>query len=334
MAPGRLIPILSVLVALTAVVAGAVVWSQRQTKMVHSAIITRPAPELGPQGFQLLPNLDRAVMVVPDRPHDPQEVRSLDRDQRIKRVRRFEVSTNSQGYRGPELVEPAPHPRIVCVGDSVTFGWGVSAEESYPARLAALLGVDVINAGVPANKPDHMGAWLSSHAEALDPDVILFTARPNHTRRDPYGQYARALAQAAATGAKVGVVLPPISTFDAMGSRSQPKELRRVLEIAAKVPGGAVPVLELTESFRAALPLPGYIMEHRNGRQVVLKLPERTVFLDVEAPARGLAAEVVAAFEADPTFAEPLFYDGGHPDAAGFGIFAAVVATWTQQHLL
>jgi len=334
MAPRRLVPILSILLALAAIAVGAFVWNDRRAGQVHSDVITRPVPELGPHAHLLLPNLSGRTMVVPDRPHDPREVRAPDRDQRITRVRRFQVSTNSLGYRGPELTEPAPHPRILCIGDSVTFGWGVAWEDSYPARLSKLLDVDVVNAGVPALKPDHMGNWVQAYAKGLEPDILLFTARPNHTRPDPFGQYARALAQATATGAKVGVVLPPISTFDVMGSQNQAKELRRIQKIAAEVPGGPVPVLELTDAFRAALPRPGYIMEQRNGRQVVLKLPERTVVLDAAAPQHGLADEVVALFENDPSFAEPLFFDGGHPDAAGFEIFAAAVATWTQQHLL
>jgi len=220
------------------------------------------------------------------------------------------------------------------VGDSVTFGWGVAFEESYPARLASLLGVEVVNVGVPALKPDHMGHWIEANALAFEPDIILFTARPNHARPDAYGDYERALTQAAATGVKVGVVLPPISTFDAMGNKNRTRELKRVREIAARVPGGPLPVLELTDAFRAALPRPGYIMEHRGGKQVVRKLPEDTIVMEPAAPQQGLAAEIVAAFEADPAFAEPLFFDGGHPDAAGFEIFSAAVATWTRQQFL
>ncbi len=334
MALRRLIPILSVVIALVAVVAGALVWRDRQARRFDSSLITRPAPEYGNQAHQLLPDLDGAVMVVPDRPHDPQEVRAEDRAERITRVRRFAVSTNSLGYRGPELPAEATYPRILCVGDSVTFGWGVSYEESYPARLAMLLGVEVVNVGVPSLKPDHMGNWLEAHADELDPDIVLFTARPNHASRDAYGDYKRALTQAAASGARVGVVLPPISTFDVMGNKNRARELKRVKEIAARIPGGPLPVLELTDAFRAALPRDGYIMEQRGGQQVVRKLPEEEVLMALTAPQRGLAPEIVAAFEADPTFAEPLFFDGGHPDAAGFEIFAAAVATWTRQQFL
>lgn len=327
---------ISVLVVVLAGIAAGVVVSSRGEGAVQSDVITRPAPELGPQAHLLLPNLRDATMVVPDRPHDPQEVRAPDRAERITRLRTFSVSTNSRGFRGPEVSVPAEGPRVLCVGDSVTFGWGVSEPESYPARLRSLLSVDVVNAGVPALKPDHMGAWIEQNASALDIDALIFTARPNHTRPDPYGEYARALATAVRTvaPAKVGVVLPPLSTFDVMGTRGQRDELAKVREIARTVPGGPVPVLELTDAFRAALPRPGVVLEQQGRRQKMVRLPDRTVLVDAAAPQRGLAPEIVAAFEADDSVAEPLFFDGGHPDAAGFEVFSAAVATWAQQNLL
>lgn len=55
----------------------------------------------------------------------------------------------------PTVAPPAAsaRPRIVCLGDSLTAGLGVSPEEAYPAQLAARLlaaGLDyeVVNAGV------------------------------------------------------------------------------------------------------------------------------------------------------------------------------------------
>ena len=37
---------------------------------------------------------------------------------------------------------------IICFGDSITFGHGVKPEESYPSRLARMVKVPVLNAGL------------------------------------------------------------------------------------------------------------------------------------------------------------------------------------------
>lgn len=319
----RWVPTLSVLVALLAVGLG--LWVAATRQPVVSAVITRPAPELGPHAHVLLPDLDGAVMVVPDRPHDPAEVRAADRFARITRRRTFTVSTNSRGLRGPPLQQPKAGARVVALGDSVTFGWGVSVEHSYPALLADRLGVEVVNTGVPAMKPGSMAAWASQHLADLDPDLVLFTRRPDHALPDPWGDFQRAVrrVQQAAEGAPVAVVMPPVSTFDPKGAASWDDERRRVAELVAPVP-----VLDLTPAFRQALPLPGVVLEQHDGRQRMVRLPGAETLVDAAAPAHGLAPEIVAAFEGDASLAEPLFFDGGHPDRAGFALFADALADW------
>ena len=37
---------------------------------------------------------------------------------------------------------------IICFGDSITFGYGVNPEESYPAALSKMTDIPVINAGI------------------------------------------------------------------------------------------------------------------------------------------------------------------------------------------
>ena len=49
------------------------------------------------------------------------------------------------------------------------------------------------------------------------------------------------------------------------------------------------------------------------------------------APPRSLAPEIIAKFESDSTVKEPLFYDGGHPDAAGFVLFGSALASWLTE---
>ena len=72
------------------------------------------------------------------------------------------VQTNSYGYRDSEIpVRKAPNTiRIVMLGDSITFGHGVAAEETYSDNLERRLNkeikpyrFDVINTGVPGNSP-------------------------------------------------------------------------------------------------------------------------------------------------------------------------------------
>lgn len=306
--------------------------SSQHSSRVLSDTITRQAPELGQHAHLLLPDLEDAIMHVADRPHDPFEVVAEDRFERLQRRRTFTVSTNSLGLRSPEIGEKTS-TRILCVGDSVTFGWGVPDAETYPALLAEKLGVETINAGVPAMKPSSVAKWVELNAAALEPDLVLFARRPDYSSPDAWGDYQRAVraVAAAVSPAKVGVILPPVSTFDPMGVQNIERERQESVRSVRPIP-----VLDLTIAFRAALPLPGVILEYEDGKQRMLELPGRSVLLEADAPplAPGqpsLAPAVVAAFEDDHSVAEPLFFDGGHPDAAGFVVFTDAVVAWIEQ---
>jgi hypothetical protein len=326
------IQIIAIGVMVLSIAAVGVRMNSQHSSRVLSDTITRQAPELGPHAHLLLPDLDNATMHVADRPHEPFEVVAEDRFERLQRRRTFTVSTNSLGLRNPEIGEKTG-TRILCVGDSVTFGWGVPDEATYPALLAKRLGVETINAGVPAMKPSSVAKWVELNAAALDPDLVLFARRPDYSVPDTWGDFQRSVRAvvAAVSPARVGVILPPISTFDPMGVQNIQRERQTSARFVRPIP-----VLDLTIAFRAALPLPGVILEYEGGRQRMLKLPERTVLLEVEAPPLALgqpslAPEVIAAFEDDYDIVEPLFFDGGHPDTAGLVVFTDAVATWIEQ---
>jgi len=51
---------------------------------------------------------------------------------------------------------------IVCLGDSITAGTGARPEQSYPARLEEILGVPVVNDGVPGDTTAGARARLAS----------------------------------------------------------------------------------------------------------------------------------------------------------------------------
>ena len=120
----NVVKVLALLVSLGSLGAGAYIWLNRTGTVYLSETITRSAPELGQAAHLLLPNLSNREVTIIDRPHEPSEAMADDRFERITRLRVFHVSTNSIGLRGPELDEPKERFRILCVGDSVTFGWG------------------------------------------------------------------------------------------------------------------------------------------------------------------------------------------------------------------
>jgi len=94
----------------------------------------------------------------------------------------WEVVLNSEGFRSDEL--PATKPpgtlRIVCLGDSWTFGHNVNRNDSYPQQLQALLrnelpttNIEVLNLG-SLNFSSYEGlALLKQRGLSLDPDIVL-----------------------------------------------------------------------------------------------------------------------------------------------------------------
>ena len=95
---------------------------------------------------------------------------------------RIEYRINRLGLRGPDP-PPAKPPntlRVICLGDSFTFGEGVREEDTWPARLQAALidsgrhgGVEVINAGVQGHGTKESVALYVAHLRSLRPDVVL-----------------------------------------------------------------------------------------------------------------------------------------------------------------
>jgi hypothetical protein len=323
----RAVKTIATLVALVALGVGGYIWWDRTRVVYISETITRWDDSLG--AHLLLPNLSNAEVTVIDRPHEPSENMAEDRFETVKRLRVFHVSTNSMGLRGPEMDNPKDKFRIVCVGDSVTFGWGVSYEESYPARLERSLAdqgydVEVVNAGVPAMKPATLADWVYREQELWVPDLVVVARRPDNSTPNPLKDYHSNIGGLIRhSEVPVVVVLPPVSMFDVKGVENWEAEYEWIKgQLNA-------PVFELTPAFRGeAEDMPGVHLEIGNdGSQRMLEMPGRRVLVD-GGQGDQLDADIIQAFEDDLTLVEPLFFDGGHPTSEGFEFFADEVGAF------
>ena len=86
--------------------------------------------------------------------------------------------------------------RIVCLGDSITKGYGATPGNDYPSILSDLLGVPVINAGV--NGDTTAGALARLRRDVLDQDpwlVIIELSGNDLVRRIPKIETERNLNQ-------------------------------------------------------------------------------------------------------------------------------------------
>lgn len=97
------------------------------------------------------------------------------------------VHTNALGLRGTAVGRSKPPGtlRILVLGDSFAFGFGVEDDETFPARLETLLRerlgrpVEVLNAGVPGWNTAHYGLFLRERGLALQPDRVLVALMGN-----------------------------------------------------------------------------------------------------------------------------------------------------------
>jgi hypothetical protein len=83
----------------------------------------------------------------------------------------IDVVINAQGLRHYEefsLAQPSGKMRLVCIGDSYTFGYGVREEEGWCARLGAIEpGFEMVNMGQGGYGVDQAYLWYKRDGGAL-----------------------------------------------------------------------------------------------------------------------------------------------------------------------
>jgi arylsulfatase A len=90
-------------------------------------------------------------------------------------------AVNSKGVRGPELPyerRDASAKRILYLGDSVTAGFGLPVEQSYPYMVEAIaerrgLSIETVNAGVDGYSPWQYALSLQREGIRYQPDLVV-----------------------------------------------------------------------------------------------------------------------------------------------------------------
>lgn len=92
------------------------------------------------------------------------------------------ATLNSKGYRGAEFMveKEKDTKKILVVGDSMTFGWGLPDKDTYPSILQDILikdkryKIEVINAGYQGGLSlDGYYVYLKNEGLKLSPDVVI-----------------------------------------------------------------------------------------------------------------------------------------------------------------
>jgi acyl-CoA thioesterase-1 len=77
------------------------------------------------------------------------------------------------GPKVPKVAPLGPNDVILAFGDSLTYGTGANASESYPAVLAQLTGRKVVRAGVPGEVTAGGLARLAATLEEYRPALVI-----------------------------------------------------------------------------------------------------------------------------------------------------------------
>jgi lysophospholipase L1-like esterase len=94
---------------------------------------------------------------------------------------RTSVRINQEGLRDPEhsYARPNNGQRILVIGDSFTWGYGVEEADRFSPQMQAALNVEVINAGVSGYGTDQELLWLQNEGVKYDFDLVILQMAGN-----------------------------------------------------------------------------------------------------------------------------------------------------------
>ncbi|MBN1165475.1 MAG: hypothetical protein JXB45_12930 [Candidatus Krumholzibacteriota bacterium] len=152
---------------------------------------------------ELVLRLSAPLANIPQREYDPylgwrgrSNLRCLLKEQSFS----ISIAQNSRGFRDRKRsLRGAPEvPRVLCTGDSFTWGWAVEQDLIYTSLLERRClregrRVEVINAGVGGYSTDQVLLYLQKEGFRYSPQVVIYQAARNdiqdNTRKRCEGLY-------------------------------------------------------------------------------------------------------------------------------------------------
>jgi lysophospholipase L1-like esterase len=118
----------------------------------------------------------------------------------VRTDRRDRRPTNSRGYRDLERVQPKPAGvrRLVCIGDSFTWGVSVLFDDAWPQRVERILSRErgerweAVNLGEPGLNSVQEARKLASEGFAYEPDVVVVAYVLNDSEDETAAEARRA----------------------------------------------------------------------------------------------------------------------------------------------
>ena len=271
------------------------------------------------------------------------------------------VHVNAAGFRGPERA-PKERTRLLAVGDSSVYGFGLDDNEVFTARLEAAHDADFINAAVPGYSTFQSLNLLRGRALDLEPDVLLVGNLWSDNNFDSFVDRELLADYAGWVESPVAHIrhgLEGSALFRGLDWNMRVSRREGSARTVGWQPGSEAP-----RSGKRRVSILDYatnlshfcsIMHQRQGGVIFLLLPNRedlsqrapspawrpyrTAMLEV---ARACGAPLVdgpAAFQTSGSTADTLFIDQMHPSAAGHALLAEAVAAtlagldWPKQPL-
>jgi lysophospholipase L1-like esterase len=195
------------------------------------------------------------------------------------------VLARSSSHSGTVADESEGSFRILCVGDSNTYGTGVERVETYPAQLQRFLNetpgttrLQVTNLGVPGSNSAQVRNRLPQYLELYDPDLVIVLIgvndywNPEETESRPATSSGERLHRRLSQLRTYRLVLLLIEHLRSPGLSASPEEVAlQTTELRREADGSS-------DATVRELRFGGARFQFRN--------TERTTFLDDDAHAR------------------------------------------------